>query len=451
MTPRALGCLVLLALAGCTPDYPEEAPGTIPFEPSRPLTTEVRTATPYSGSNADVLAAQRTYPTGLELHRKLVLRTCGGSAGVCHNQKEYPDLHTPATFVAAIGAPCNVQPGDWSTVFDRCERQGDRFRLEGGEAGGEVEVGWFEYVPGDAGDGPLTGSSPGLHLHLSAPANARAGERWGRGLFVRTFVSASGQVEQLTFASYETSWFVLGDGRHVVGRVRDYQTDDVERLVKSGIVQGDHNRNGTYGARAAEPALELFPGAPERSYLVARLRGHMDGTPIPGTRMPLANAPPTVPDMVALACFIQGLPTQGLNLESSIDYARCGRWVQDPSQLALGPVGTSWSQGIWPWLRANCAGCHNATDARGGLDVDSPQAWTRLTTTGPASRPGLKYIQPKDLYNSYLWRKVTGDGLEPSVDGGRMPQTDSSPYYRVLPQAELDALSGWILAGAPND
>src|SRR3954470_11298016 len=99
--------------------------GAIPFHPERPTMNEAVAAQPYTGSNADVLDAQKNLRTGLDLHAKVIYRTCTPNGGVCHNNKEYPDLHTPANFLAAIDAPCNVQPGTFESVYDRCERAGD--------------------------------------------------------------------------------------------------------------------------------------------------------------------------------------------------------------------------------------------------------------------------------------------------------------------------------------
>jgi hypothetical protein len=105
--------------------------GEIGFQPERPSLGAAQNPERYTGTNATVLEAQERLGTGLELHRKVVHRTCGPDGGVCHNSKEYPDLHTPANFLGAIGAPCNVQPGGFEAVFDRCERPGDRLELGG--------------------------------------------------------------------------------------------------------------------------------------------------------------------------------------------------------------------------------------------------------------------------------------------------------------------------------
>ena len=45
-------------------------------------------------------------------------------------------------FVNAFGENCNVQYGEYQSVFDRCERPGDRLKLDGGGINaGQVEIG----------------------------------------------------------------------------------------------------------------------------------------------------------------------------------------------------------------------------------------------------------------------------------------------------------------------
>ncbi|MFL5358659.1 hypothetical protein [Archangium sp.] len=443
-----------LALACGSTSLPPENTGTIPFEPHRPTPSGSTTVTPYTGSNADVLLAQLTYPTGLDVHRKLVMRTCSGTNGVCHNQKEYPDLHTPATFVAAIGAPCNVQSGNASGVFDRCERLGDRFRFAEQEFR-EIEIGWFELVRGETPELDPKGTRPdegtaGLHLYLHDPVPVDQDRINVTGTFIRNFIDDRGNVQTLAFASYKTNWWVLGDKRHLFAEVNENQRDSVEGLVASGIVQGDQNRNGTYGARVLGNTVPLInPGKPEASYLVARLRGFMGADTVPGTRMPLANQPPNVPDMLALMCFIQGLdPTAAQwNLESAIDYNTC-TYSENPEALSLAGSGDTWSGRVLPLLQSNCGGCHGGSNPQAGLDVLSGtphEVYQRLVLKPSSQDATRNLIQPGSLEKSYLYLKLTGDG---SVSGSRMPINPLNGNAS-LPDADIKSIENWIfLAGA---
>jgi mono/diheme cytochrome c family protein len=446
--------LAALALA-CGPSGPETVdPGTIPFEPKRPTPGGAAEVAPYSGTNADVLTAQQTYPTGLELHRKLVMRTCSGTNGVCHNQKEYPDLHTPGTFTASIGAPCNVQSGNAEGVFDRCERLGDRFRFAE-QSFREIEVGYFELILGETpefgtGQGP-DASTPGLHLYLHDPVPVTQARLNATGTFIRTFVNEQGNVQTLPFASYETTWWVLGDKKHLFARVNDNQRDTVEGLVASGIVQGDQNRNGVYGARILGNTVPLInPGKPEQSYLVARLRGYMEretapGTreTVPGTRMPLANQPPNVPDMLALMCFIEGLDPAATqwNLGSAIDYNKCS-YKENPAALSLAGTGDSWTGRVLPILQSNCGGCHGGSNPQAGLDLLTGTAEeVRQRLLKPSTQnPAVQLVLPGNLDRSYLFLKLTG---ESSISGSRMPINPLNGNA-ALPDAELKSIENWI-------
>ncbi|HYO55419.1 hypothetical protein [Archangium sp.] len=446
-----------LALACGSPDPNQDDPGTIPFDPKRPTPGGNSEVAPYTGLDADVLTAQLKYPTGIDVHRKLVMRTCSGTNGVCHNQKEYPDLHTPGTFVAAINAPCNVQSGNSSGVFDRCERLGDRFRFVE-PVFKEIEIGWFELFPGETPELDPRGtrpddSTPGLHLYLHDPVPVEQDRLNATGTFIRNFIDDQGNVQALAFASYDTTWWVFeNDRRHLFARVNENQREIVEGLVASGIVQGDQNRNGTYGARILGNTVPLIkPGKPEESYLVARLRGYMGEQSVPGTRMPLANQPPNVPDMLALMCFIEGLDPSAAqwSLGSAIDYNKCS-YSANPSALSLGGSGDKWSTRVLPILQSNCGGCHGGDNPQGGLDLlgSSHDVDQRLVLKPSRQKPTLNLIQPGSLDKSYLFLKLTGDG---SIIGSRMPVNPlngNSP----LPEAELKSIENWIfLSGAEEN
>ena len=454
MRTRSLAFALLLAACGGRGPEVHQVEGLIPFTPVRPTLAEAVSAPRYTGSDPLVQEAQATYPTGLDLHRKLVMRTCGGTNGVCHNQKEYPDMHTPAAFSTLLNAPCNVQPGSWSTVFDRCERVGDLFRLED-QGGATAQLGWLDYIPGDEPKlddaHPPDETTPGLHVVLADPVPGTFTQRWFTGTFVRNFVNAQGNLEGLAFAQYTTTWWPLpGNRRHLYGQVAEWQREDAAALAVSGLVQGDHNRNGHFGAQGGAPTPLIRPGVPEQSYLVARLRGHMEGQVIPGSRMPLANQPPSVPDMLALMCFIEGLPknwdgSQGAwNLGSDINFESCSYKTRQDELNVVGQ-GVTFSGRIKPIIDANCTGCHVNPNASGGLDLTG-NLYQRLLEASVA-RPDLKLVQPGQPEKSYLWLMLVGDG---STLRRRMPLNDQGQSV-PLPQDQLDSVQNWILAGALND
>jgi hypothetical protein len=224
--------------------------------------------------------------------------------------------------------------------------------------------------------------------------------------------------------------------------VGEYQRDNVESLVASGIVQGDQNRNGVYGARTGTTVPLIKPGKPEESYLVARLRGSMADQKVPGTRMPLANQPPSVQDMLALMCFIEGLDPAATqwNLESAIDYTKCS-YSADPAALNLAGAGATWSGRVLPILQSNCGGCHGGSSPQAGLDLLGSAHDVYLRLMKPSSqKPDIALIKPGDPTRSYLWQKLSGDG---SISGSRMPINPLNGNA-ALPDDQLNDIQTWI-------
>lgn len=427
------------------------AQGDVNFDPDRPGLPEAMSATAYTGDDPIVLEAQADLRTGFDLHTKVIRRTCGPTGGVCHNSKEFPDLHTPANLLDAVGAPCNVQSGSHEAVFDRCERPGDRIQL--GE-GPEREIGWLEYVPGETGmeegdenfmPDELT---PGLHIHVDASLrDASFGDRndaYGALRFTRKFVTDAQRVEPLSYFTFESRWWVLDEGKHLFGQVQEYQADRVTELLAVGVVEGDANRNEKFGAREGDPVHLIEPGAPEESYLVARLRGQMQGEEIPGSRMPLANQPLSVAEMLGLMCFIEGLPPDAdeVTLASPIDYVGCS-YSTNPESLNLLGSGVTWEQRIKQILEFNCGGCHSEPMPQANLSLKDGDVYARLLEAS-SEVPALKLIEPSDPERSYLWLKVIGD---PSIVGSPMP-LDPLKGTRRLTDAELADIKAWIEAGA---
>jgi hypothetical protein len=191
----------------------------------------------------------------------------------------------------------------------------------------------------------------------------------------------------------------------------------------------------------------LNPGKPEESYLVARLRGHLQGEPVPGTRMPLANQPPSVIDMLALMCFIAGLDpyAEAYNLASGIDYENCS-YSANPQALSVVGQGITLSGRIAPLLSANCGQCHGSVAPAAGLDLVSAGLHDRLLQPS-TQQPAKAIVNPGQPVSSYLFLKVSGDG---SITGKQMPIDGNGDPIPLAP-ADVDAIQTWISAGALND
>jgi hypothetical protein len=448
-------CSVSCALAvGCS-GSDDFDPGKLRFDEARPELAEPgRSPGSYSGDNAIVLEAQSKLFDGFALHSEVIYPTCGPINGVCHHAKEYPALHTPANFLGAIDAPCNVQPGSYVSVFDRCERPGDR--LDFGDAIPEIEIAYIEYIPGerDDYDSAPQADSPGLHIYLAGEVRGDRTEFYGGAEFVRTFVNAEGDVQDLPFFSYDSHYWVVDPGGYVYGEeqgahlmadVRDYQTQRIEALLEVGLVQGDFNRNGVLGARLEQSHIALIkPGYPEESYLVGRMFGTMGSDLIPGSRMPLANEPLSNAEMLALFCFIEKLPQDGspVDLHTPIDYEGCSYSAQPEVLERLG-AGVTWVGRVSRILAFNCGGCHGGSAPQAGLNLKDGDVYSRLMQPS-AQNPDLKLVESAQPDLSYLWLKVNGD---PSIVGAPMPLDPLNGTRRLTTQ-ELADLKSWIEEGA---
>lgn len=438
----------VLLLAGCRDTY-DYNQGEIEFDPNRPPINDPADVEPYGGADPIVIEAQERFPTGLDLHKKVIWRTCTPNGGVCHNAKEYPDLRTPAEFASAFGAACNIQPGEPTSVFDGCERPGDHVRFDGYGFGGDpVEIAYIEQLPGDDaeyGEGAVPVDAPGLHIHLVEPLPSERGETYGSARFTRNHVEGD-QVVTFNYSSYDTQWFKIDD-QHIFGRVQEYQVEAVQQLIASGVIEADPNRNGIVGSRMGFDVQLLAPGRPEDSYLIARLRGEMHDDAIPGSRMPLANAPLSIPEMLALFCLVEGWPNGADQtfLSGPIDYNVCS-YTENPEDLNLLGDGVTWAARVQPILSANCGGCHSPEAAQGGLVLTGEGVYDRLLM--PSTQlTDLPLIDPGVPESSYLYLKLTGDDR---ILGNAMPYNPLTGEGR-LTEAELGDILTWITNGAVED
>ena len=466
--PIGGGCIVVIiafsvALGACGQD-PLRDPsleGEVAFEPRRPA-VQLPPSSPkrYEGSHPVVLDAASRLRTGMDLHRSVIQRTCSPTDGVCHNNAEYPDLRTPSSLLATVEAPCNVEPGTATAVFDRCERPGDRLTFSEGRdtpvgPTGGWEVGRIKYVPGEFDDvvlardgtGPAV-DTPGLHLWVAAPVDGEASN------FVASGYLHRGDTSQAPFVSFRTRYWVFEDRRHLFAEVKSYQTRNVQELLAAGVIEGDPNGNGVFGARSGRRVPMIRPGAPEESYLIGRLNGRMAGEDVPGTRMPLANQPLSPADKLALYCFIEGLPMDSAStgesvethvMESPIDYASCS-YAAEPERLKslMGVKGPN--EAVRATLTANCLGCHSGPMSSGELDLAGPSGSLDLRQLFQPSRqrPGMSLVDPGQVDASYLWIKLTE---APETVGTGMP-IGSDGMFRRLNDEDLAAVREWIASGA---
>jgi hypothetical protein len=241
------------------------------------------------------LEAMRTLPDGIALHKQVIERSCSPAGGVCHNSKEYPDLHTPGNLLAVLDKPCNEDKLDEPEhVFDGCEPVADEIVI-GDFRTRIASIGIEEYDP-------VTGSNY-RRLQLEKPAP-------------RTFDREPARILRGEQALAELPASVVISIGERVAFMRDlYMLEYQSYLALNRVKGGDPNGNGSFGA--SKPWMMVAPGHPSSSYLLGRITGT-----VPGSRMPLANKPLTDAEYVGIVCWIE---TLGPDPKPSdrIDYDAC--------------------------------------------------------------------------------------------------------------------------------
>ena len=198
-----------------------------------------------------------------------------------------------------VGSPCNVEIPDPTQGWDGCERHADQIKL--GSSASKLAF--------------LTRIGPGTwHIGWKDPSPVG-------GSFSMTILDKDGN----TFFVAPAEWAVMvttsngGTEADVTVGGNDYIHDYVDGILRT-VVGGDPNRNGVWGAEVSGPHGSVFaPGSLADSYMWQRITGQ-----VPGSRMPLANAPLTEPAYVAIACWIEALkPGVTPSPDDPIDYTDC--------------------------------------------------------------------------------------------------------------------------------
>jgi hypothetical protein len=144
-----------------------------------------------------------------------------------------------------------------------------------------------------------------------------------------------------------------------------------------------------------------------------------------------------LPTLVALAALVLSACDAGNG--EGLD--QTGRPIGEaPEGVALAATYDSIESNVFA---VSCAlsGCHSGPAPTGGLDLSPGQAYGNLVDQRSSQRPDLDRVEPGRPQDSYLVRKLRGEG---SVT--RMPfQRDP------LPDSTIGLIEAWISAGAPRD
>lgn len=268
-----------------------------------------------------VAEARRLFPRTIDMHQRIVSRSCAPNAGVCHNTSNYPDLSTTGALLQVVGAWCNLELPDPTRGYDPCEREGDVLLVEGVFAS---EIAWVEReamsrwrfglrdeAPQELVDDDVFFFSSGMDDAVLRPA-----PEW------EVRVNAAAGSAEVTVT--------------VEGVADDPFVETFIDEVLASLVGGDPNRNGVFGAELVTngQARVVAPGDLARSYLWGRITGT-----VPGSRMPLANEDLTNAEYVAVACFVETLAStraagREASPEDAIDYDGCA-FAREPVRYSV--------------------------------------------------------------------------------------------------------------------
>lgn len=118
----------------------------------------------------------------------------------------------------------------------------------------------------------------------------------------------------------------------------------------------------------------------------------------------------------------------------------------DPADTDVADTDVAGFAAVDTILQRSCAtyGCHAGPELNTGLDLSSGQAYANLVNVASAEVPSMDRVEPGDASNSYLIAKLAGTQEAVGGSGDRMP----SPFG--LSQSELDLITAWVNAGAPE-
>jgi hypothetical protein len=100
---------------------------------------------------------------------------------------------------------------------------------------------------------------------------------------------------------------------------------------------------------------------------------------------------------------------------------------------------------VQPIFTASCAnaGCHAGPNPAQGLSLGAGQSYAKLVNVlASECADGRKRVLPGQPSQSYVIQKMMGVSL---CSGTGMPKMGS------LPSAQVQTISNWICAGAPNN
>jgi hypothetical protein len=414
-----------------------------------------------SVQSLDTAAAK--YPDLRTLWARSVARTCGPNNGVCHDNRQFPDLQRASGLLDAINARCNQIRTDPATIDNLCEPTGDL-----------LQVGAFQSRIGRVSATPA--ASPTrvtLTLRDSAPTGASGAisiSRASAGLGAVSLPIPAAALVSVQGPTVTFDYAVLSDPARSPGPGNTTTVPySMAQFLLPGefaagdarqVVMGDPNGDGIFGAEL-DGAL-VKPGRPLQSYLFLRLLSplavggnQMTSMTAPAAQeaqMPIANFQywDVDNDLTALWCWIVTMKPDGSNADGPIDYAQCSTKTM-PEPTRQDGEATTFSEVYTKILDPYCRSCHTeGTREPTTFYLDDLQSaydtLLGIRGSGP-SESALPYVTKSDPSKSYLYLKISGDA---SIKGAKMPLGGALPTAADGFDA-AQAIQTWIAQGANDD
>jgi hypothetical protein len=429
----------LLGLGACifsnetTDAFPTSAPpgASSPPGASAPGATNDAGPGADTGSSRATASAEVLYPDLSSLHDQAMSRTCALNNGVCHNSKQYPDMHTPTDLMGYVGQRCNAQVDKRADFRDPCEPPGDHLVV----AGIDAEIATADQSPSDAPQGGAKQVTLNFATPLAAApkVDPAASVSIHRGALV--FAMDGAHVSAATATS------VTLDLSNAAGETRFFLDDRVYPWTDLMLRVADVNRNGKLGASLGVSLV--VPGDPAKSYVMMRI---LDDTL--GELMPVVCRAWSEAATRALGCWIKGLKVDTTGAVTNgfdpIDYSKCdfnptgkGRCT-NAAATGFAAVQEIFSQ------KCGGSGCHvDEASPAAGLDLSLGKAAASLVSVASSSVPSMPRVTPGKPDASYLFCKL--DATCAARQGARMPR-DEPP----LADADLATIRAWIEGGATS-
>jgi hypothetical protein len=430
--------LLSLVLAGCG------TPSTSSSTTSGPLD-------PDAGGSLDTASAK--FPDLRALWSQSLSRTCGPNNGVCHDNKQYPDLQTATGLLESVNQRCNQLRDDPATLDNLCEPSGDMLQIGTFQARigfitarpdavnpTSIEVTLAEAIPAGATTDDVAVLRQREMLPAVSLAVPSSAVTLSPGAKIVTLdLGELGMADGLTAGKSLADFFL--PAKHIAGAA-----DEIEL--------GDPNGDGLFGATLGGALIK--PGKPLLSYLFLRISAplvtgpdHHETSVLTSTtveqQMPIANYQywDATNANLALWCWISTMKDDASNADGPIDYAHCDTSKIAPITHQTGEAIT-YSHVYESILRPSCAvPCHTSgTKQPTTFLMDDPgttyETLLGLQGAGP-SESKLPFVTRNDPSQSFLYLKVS-DKAPPS--GARMPL--SGP----LTDSAIAEIQTWIAQGA---